>query len=222
HDYELNSIHQQLEPIGRRLSTLAGVSKGCKSTLTLESRQEMWGPSVEEIYEGEAPQLGALRVEIEGFPGFDLNVRVAEYFASQLGQADPNPVPPNLHFTLRATLGNELEILQRLHTHLPDTEEISIGHSNAGFIGDAIDILFPPHSSQPLPRLATLIIRSETHGYWADRLQIRQKRQDEMGGVNPLPLKTLKIQGGSIGAKEVEGLKELVPNLVLNGVKVNN
>ncbi|KAG8911578.1 hypothetical protein FRC01_005638 [Tulasnella sp. 417] len=216
-DYELTSIYEQLEPIGRRLSTLAGVSRGSKSTFTLGSRQDVLGLSIEVIYEGEAPQLGALGVEVEGF---GLNIGVVEYFASQLGQDDPNPVPPSLHFTFRASLGNEQELLQRLPLHLPDTEEISIENSNAGFIGDAINTLFPRHSSRPFPRLSTLIIRKGTRGHWADGLQSRQKLQDEKGGGDPLPLKTLKIEGGSIGAKEVEGLKKLVPNLVLDGVEI--
>ncbi|KIO17913.1 hypothetical protein M407DRAFT_246610 [Tulasnella calospora MUT 4182] len=58
------------------------------------------------------------------------------------------------------------------------------------------------------------------HGEWAGWLQRRQKRHYQPGGVDRLPLQTLKIEGGNISAGKMKALKRLVPNLVLDGVKI--
>ncbi|KAG9046735.1 hypothetical protein FS837_003756 [Tulasnella sp. UAMH 9824] len=221
-DYQLSSIvkYVQLEPIGKRLARLADVSNEAKSTLTLSSEPSGWGVRV--TYEGETHQLGALTVDIEAFPRS--NIGFFEYFASYLGQGGPNLVPPILHIVNPPDLtnsDNQLEIIQRLHNHLPDTDEILIEDASFGSITDAFTTLFPSNlAHRPFPRLSTLTLRESMHEGWAIWLLGRQKRQDKRGDVDPLPLNTLKIEGGAIRAEKVEGLKKLIPNLALDRVEI--
>lgn len=213
--------YQQLEPIIQRLKALASVSKGSKSTLTLRKHSRGWVHSVRMTYEGEADQHGALTAQVALHSGFATDVLV--YFARQLGQSERNPVPPALHIAYdpnEAYTRDENGLLRRLQDHLPGTEEILIEDLSAGLIENALDRLFPKYSSRLFTHLSTLIIRSAMHGEWAGWLQRRQKRHNQPGGVDRLPLQTLKIEGGNISAGKMKGLKRLVPNLVLDGVKI--
>ncbi|KAG9046734.1 hypothetical protein FS837_003755 [Tulasnella sp. UAMH 9824] len=218
---DIISLFEQLEPIHRRHSTLAEVSKGSRSTLILGGG--LRGPNIRTMYEGEAHQLGTLTVEVESLP--ECNADVFEYFARQLVQSGPNPVPPVLHIigpTDRATFDNQLELFSRLRDHLPNTDNILFEDLDPECIQGVFDTLFPPkHSSRPFPRLSTLTFRGGTHEEWAYRLQKRQKRGLLGRDVDPLPLNTLRIEGGNISAEKVQRLKVLVPNLVLDRVQVN-
>ncbi|KIO18136.1 hypothetical protein M407DRAFT_226270 [Tulasnella calospora MUT 4182] len=178
---------ERLEPINRRLTTLAEASRGTKSTLTF-SHANWTGGIPRTTYEGQADEHGAFTAEF---------------------------------------------LLKRLHKHLPDTDEILIDDPSSKFIEDALSTLFPSnHSSGLFPRLSTLIVRKSVGGV-SSWLEKWQKRQDKQGGVQPLPLQTLKIEGRSveltkawrmedptISAESVKVLEKLVPNLVLNHVAV--
>ncbi|KIO17910.1 hypothetical protein M407DRAFT_32401 [Tulasnella calospora MUT 4182] len=221
-DHEETSIFEQLEPIGQRLATLAEISRGTQSILTLGSRPD--GCTVRASYEGEAHQHGALTLTIvvEIFPRS--NIEVFEYFASQLNQAGPNPVPPILHIVdspYRANF-NSWELLQKLHDHFPHTEEILIEDTSSRCsIESAFNTLFLSNpSSQPFPRLSTLVIRGSRDRSWTDWLQRWQERRFKRGRVDPLPLRTLKIEGGKLSHKNLKGLKNLVPNVVIDCVLV--
>lgn len=228
-DYESTSVYEQLEPVGRRLTELANISRGTRSTLTLS--RERFGWMVRMNYEGEAHQLGALTVEVEAYPRS--NIDVFEYFTHQLGQGEANVIPPILHIVNPPwcpNLNNQLEVLWRLHSHLPDTEEILIEDSmrylhfkdeRRRTIEDAFNTLFPSNlSSRPFPGLSTLVIRELTHEHWAHWVLERQKGRCRQGGIDPLHLKTLEIVGGAIRAEQVRELEKLVSSLVLDGVEI--
>ncbi|KAG9049421.1 hypothetical protein FS837_010361 [Tulasnella sp. UAMH 9824] len=212
-------IPKQLKPIDRRLAALAEASRGTKSTLTLGGAANMWGRSVRTTYKGEANhQHGPLTIDVERF--FGNKIDIYEHFARQLGQLEPpNPVPPALHIVNCSDGGyvcNMSELLQRLHEHLPDTDEILIEDISLGFIEDAFGALFPSDHSSPrlFPKLSTLIIRNSEHKQWAHCLERRQQQQANWEGVNPWPIKTLKIECETISAEMVETLEKLVQNLV--------
>ncbi|KAG9046736.1 hypothetical protein FS837_003757 [Tulasnella sp. UAMH 9824] len=228
-DYESTSVYEQLEPIGQRLTKLANLSRGTRSTLTLS--RERFGWTVRMNYEGEAYQLGALTVEVEAYPRS--NIDIFEYFACQLGQGEPNVIPPFLHIInppWSPNLDNQLEVLWRLHNHLPDTDKILIEdtmlypHIKDGrhrTIEDAFNTLFPTASfSRPFPGLSALIIRELTHENWAHWILERQKGRCQQGGIDPLPLKTLEIVSGAIRAEQVKELEKLVSKLVLDRVEI--
>ncbi|KAG8918146.1 hypothetical protein FRC01_002027 [Tulasnella sp. 417] len=214
---------EQLEPINQRLSVLAAASIGSKSALTFWTVSDGCNREARVTYEGGADQQGALIFKFGVFPGTHNDV--FEYFARQLGQAEPNPIPSALHIvncSNRAYERNGLELLQRLHKHLPDTDEILIEDTSSGFIEDVFEIFFPGDNSLQLFRqLSILIIRDSTHKKWAASwLERRQRLQEKQGGWHRLPLRTLKIEGGTISAEIVKGLEQLVPNLVLDHVEV--
>ncbi|KIO17911.1 hypothetical protein M407DRAFT_32402 [Tulasnella calospora MUT 4182] len=194
------------------------------------------GEKTRTTYEGEADEHGAFTAEF--IIDFPIANDIFEHFARQLGKGEPNPVPPALRiidcsYAYAGDVENELKLLQRLHKHLPDTDEILIDDPSSKFIEDALSTLFPSnHSSGLFPRLSTLIVRKSVGGV-SSWLEKWQKRQDKQGGVQPLPLQTLKIEGRSveltkawrmedptISAESVKVLEKLVPNLVLNHVAV--
>ncbi|KAG8918147.1 hypothetical protein FRC01_002028, partial [Tulasnella sp. 417] len=215
--------YQKLDPIVQRLKALANASIQAKSTLTFGKQLNGTNRGVTMTYEGEGDQHGALAAQVVMDSRFTLHI--VEYFAHQLGQSEPNPVPPALHLVYPPNEtyahGDESEILQTLSDQLPGTEEILIEDRSAWFLDLAFDTLFPPkHLSRPFPRVSTLIIRSGAHAEWAYWLQRRQERRVKGGDVYRLPLQTLKIQGGNIRTGKVKALKRLVPNLVLDGVKI--
>ncbi|KAG8918145.1 hypothetical protein FRC01_002026 [Tulasnella sp. 417] len=213
--------YEQLEPIGLRMAALTNVSRGTRSTLTLKDTSDEWTQTIGMTYEGWAQQHGALTAEVDALTG--TNIDVFEYFASQLGQGEHNPIPPTLHIInppYRDDFGNDLKLLQRLHKHLPNTEEILIDGPSFEFLQHAFNMLFPmDHSPRLFPRLSTLGIRGWMRE-WTYWLEARQKRQNQRGGVEPLPLQTLKIEGGIISDERMEALEKLVPNLVLDRVDV--
>ncbi|KAG8957475.1 hypothetical protein FRC00_003916 [Tulasnella sp. 408] len=220
-----NLDYERLKPIDRRLAALAEVSRGTKSTLTFGGAVKMGCRSVWTIYEGGADRHGALIVDVEGFSGRTIDF--CEHFARQLGQGEPNPIPPILHLIncSNGAYGNsKLELLQILHRHLPDTDEILIEDTSFRSIGDAFNDLFPLNQSSGLfSRLSTLTVRNLPHDRWvACWLRSRQEQQDQEGGSYPLPLQTFRIEGGTISAEMVEVLEKLVPNLVLDRVKVKD
>ncbi|KAG8912949.1 hypothetical protein FRC00_003396 [Tulasnella sp. 408] len=217
-----NLDYERLKPIDRRLAALAEVSRATKSTLTFGGTVKMACRSVWTIYEGGADRHGALIVDVEGFSGNTIDF--CEHFARQLGQGEPNPVPPALHIVNcsdGAYVCNMSELLQRLHKHLPDTDEILIEDISYEFIEDAFGALFPSdHSSRLFSKLSTLIIRNSEHKQWTYCLQRWQQRQANWEGVNSWPLQTLKIERGYISAAMVEILEKLVQNLVLDRVEI--
>ncbi|KAG8944870.1 hypothetical protein FRC04_001403 [Tulasnella sp. 424] len=219
-DYPETSLYEQLEPIGLRLATLANVSRGTRSTLTLTIEGGGWNFKVS--YERDVDQHGTLTTVVEAMPRSALNV--FEYFACQLGRGEPNPLPPVLHIVklgYEDTGENDSKLLEKLYDHLPDTDEIQIDNTSPRSIENALNALFPSNpSSRLFPRLSTLTIRNAWHETWAGWLLKRQKRQYKRGGVDPLPLQTLKIEGGRLGTEKVKGLRKLVPNVVLEGVEV--
>ncbi|KAG8944872.1 hypothetical protein FRC04_001405 [Tulasnella sp. 424] len=219
-DYPETSLYEQLEPIGRRLTTLANVSRGTRSTFTLTIDRNGWNFGVS--YEGDADQHGTLTTDVEAMPQSVLNV--VEYFACQLGQGEPNSLPPILRIVNLGhgeTGENDSKLLGKLYDHLPDTDEIQIEDTSPREMERTLNALFPSDPSLRLfPRLSTLTIRDAVHEKWADWLLKRQKRRDRQGGVDPLPLKMLKIEVGSLSAEKVQGLRKLVPNVVLDGVDV--
>lgn len=220
---EATTGYQQLEPVSQRLTALAEVSRGTKSTLTICNAPDGWDGTVKMTYEGETGQHGTLTVEVDVC--YRAIIDAIVYFARRLGQCEPNPVRLALHIVNPPCgdgTGNELELLQMLHNHLPNTEEIMIEDPSFGFIKAALDQLFPlNHSFRLFPQLSTLIIRVSTHENWAEHwLQRQQKRQDKQGGFHPLSLPTLRIEGGTMSAEIVKRLEKLVPNLVLDQVTV--
>ncbi|KAG8911577.1 hypothetical protein FRC01_005637 [Tulasnella sp. 417] len=219
-DYESTSIYEQLEPIGQRLQKLADIARGTTSTLSLSRKQHGW--NVRMTYEGEAHQLGPLAVDVEASPRS--NIDLLEYFAHQLGQGEPNPVPPILHLIdppYLANFDNQGEILERIHNHLPDTDKILMEDASVQSIEGAFNTLFP---SVPSPRtflrLSSLTIRKSMHEKWADWILGRQKRPDVLEGLTPLPLETLRLEGGVISAEKLTRLEKLVSNLILDRVNV--
>ncbi|KAG8957474.1 hypothetical protein FRC00_003915, partial [Tulasnella sp. 408] len=202
--------NQRLEPLSQRLIALAEVSRGTKSTFTLCNAPDGWEGTVRVTYESEADRHGTLTVEVD--VSYRAIIDAMVYFAHRLGQCEPNPVRPALRIVNPPhgdNTGNELELLQRLHNHLPDTEEIMVEDPSSGFIKDAFDKLFPSnHSFRLFPQLSVLIVRASIHEDWAEhRLQRQQKRQDKQGGFHPLSLQTLRIEGGTISTEMVKGLE---------------
>ncbi|KAG8912951.1 hypothetical protein FRC00_003398 [Tulasnella sp. 408] len=215
--------NQRLEPLSQRLIALAEVSRGTKSTFTLCNAPDGWEGTVRVTYESEADRHGTLTVEVDVTYRAIIDAMV--YFAHRLSQCEPNPVRPALRIVNPPhgdNTGNELELLQRLHNHLPDTEEIMIEDPSSGFIKDAVDKLFPSnHSFRLFPQLSALIIRASIHEDWAEHwLQRQQKRQDKQRGFHPLSLQALRIEGGTISTEMVKGLEKVVSKLVLNRVTV--
>ncbi|KAG8944867.1 hypothetical protein FRC04_001400 [Tulasnella sp. 424] len=221
------SLYEQLEPIGLRLSNLANVSRGTRSTLTLNFQIGELG-DFKVSYEGDADQhgklttYGELTTDDETRP--QIRLKIFEYFARRLGRTEPDPLPPILHIIM---LGygdsdeSDSKILGKLCMHLPNTDEIQFEDPSPLSMENALNALFPSDlSSRLFPRLSTLTIRDAEDETWADWLLKRQERQDKQGGVDPLPLTTLKIEGGSLSAEKVEGLRKLVPNVDLDGVEV--
>ncbi|KAG8944868.1 hypothetical protein FRC04_001401 [Tulasnella sp. 424] len=215
------SLYEQLEPIGLRLTKLANVSRGTRSTFTLTLQiGGLWDFKVS--YEGDADQLGTLTTYGEARP--QMRLEIFEYFARRLSRAEPNPLPPILHIIKLGygrTDQSDSKLLGKLYKHLPNTDEIQFEDPSPLSMEEALNALFSSDPSSHLfPFLSTLTIRDAEHETWADWLLTRQKRQDKQGGVDPLPLKTLKIEVGSLSAEKVEGLRKLVPNVVLDGVEV--
>ncbi|KAG8912950.1 hypothetical protein FRC00_003397 [Tulasnella sp. 408] len=198
--------YERLEPISPRLKALAEVSRGTRSTLTFKVEGDGWNKTVRATYGGEAQQLGAFTVGVETLAR---STNIIECFARQLGQGEPNPIPPILHLIncSDGAYGNtKEELLQILHRHLPDTDEILIEDTSSRFIEDAFNDLFPLNQSSGL----------------FSRLSALTEQQDQEGGSYPLPLQTFRIEGGTISAEMVKVLENLVPNLMLDRVKVKD
>ncbi|KAG8920516.1 hypothetical protein FRC00_009901, partial [Tulasnella sp. 408] len=209
-------IYEQLEPIGQRLRTLAEISRGTRSILTLGSRL------VRASYEGDSDLHGTLIITLQGSD--ESNLEVLEYFASQVSQGEPNTFPPVLRIVdpIHPASFKKWGLLLRLRDHLPNTEEIQIEHIDAAHSTElAFNTLFLSNpSSPPFSRLNTLVIRDSTDRAWAEWLQRWQERRFKRGSVKPLPLTTLKLEGGNISHEILEGLKTLFPNVVLCDVEV--
>ncbi|KAG9018916.1 hypothetical protein FRB90_008307 [Tulasnella sp. 427] len=206
-DYEDTSVWEQVDPIGQRFLALAAVSRGIQSTLRFSKEHAGWALGL--VYEGKAEGHGRLSAEVEVLAGNTLGM--AELFAQQISQGEPNPCPPVLRVV---DLISDLELLPRLHGHLPHTEEIHIEDDNPHLVTRALDAIFTPHpSSRLFPSLSTLTIQNPRPNEWADWLIKRQKRQYKRGGVDPLPLATLKIQGGNLTAENMKWMRKLVGNV---------
>ncbi|KAG8944851.1 hypothetical protein FRC04_001384 [Tulasnella sp. 424] len=237
-DEEDTSMEEQLATISERLVVLAQSVRDSSSILTLqmgdgESEDLGWDvDSVEEeadavlTYEDEGGHLGPLSITVSSPP--TRHVDVLSHLAGKIRPYTKSS-PPKLRLVdMHRTLPEDetANLLCALHRTFPNVQEIALIDITYPAMIDALRRIFPQPASNIPPlfsRLTTLTVKRRSHGDWAVWLQGHRRRTGKKGGVSPLPRTlTMRLEGGSIGAKALGALKQLVPGtLSLDNVHVN-
>ncbi|KAG8944871.1 hypothetical protein FRC04_001404 [Tulasnella sp. 424] len=218
-DFTESTIHEQLEPIAQRLRMLAEVLQGARSTMTIRAGFG-WRTTV--AYMGNVARDGGLTCTVCATQRPDILLSVFGYFSRHLGDARTSS-PPVLRLVNGHHLTHDLTLLEEMNRHLPDTREVHIYNPIHRRIVEVLDRLFALSSPNRLfTQLSVLTIKHPVHDGWAAWLEEKRAREDEQEANEALPLTTLKIKGGYISFERLQGLRKLVPEVVLDHVEVQS
>ncbi|KAG8921269.1 hypothetical protein FRC00_008896 [Tulasnella sp. 408] len=229
---EDNSMEDALYPLLQRLEVLAELPRDLQWTL----RMAMGGPTrwtrlgwddslageATLEYRGSHPR-GAISIAVTSEPL--RHTDIFDYFVGRLTALVPNSVPPSLHFIRLppiSSMNPSSHILAKMDRHFPRVREIVIQDTSHQSRLRALSQLFIPTTdkSRLFRCLSSLTLQAPYHDDWVAWLENWRSRQNNSTATEPLPLTTLRVKDGMIGPDKVDVLKALVPNLILEDVKV--
>ncbi|KIO18134.1 hypothetical protein M407DRAFT_32194 [Tulasnella calospora MUT 4182] len=224
-------LEEALSPLFQRLKVLVELSRDLPWTLrmamggTARWTKSGWDDSLAGEatleYQGSNPH-GALSIVVTSEPS--RHAGIFDYFVGRLATLIPNTIPPSLHFIRlqHAPMDSGSNLLICVERHFPHVREIVIEDTSHQARLRALSRLLIPsaENSRLFHHLSSLTLRAAYHDDWVAWLETWRTREGNSTATEPLQLTTLRVKDGMIGPRKVEVLKALVPNLILEDVKI--
>ncbi|KAG9046737.1 hypothetical protein FS837_003758 [Tulasnella sp. UAMH 9824] len=150
---------------------------------------------------------------------------IFDYFVGRLAGLVPNQIPPSLHFIRLHPISPtdpSSNILAKIDRHFPRVREIVIQDTSHQSRVRALSWLFLPttEKSRLFRCLSSVTLQAPYHDDWVAWLENWRTRLGNSTATEPPPFTTLRVKDGVIGPDKVDVLKALVPDLILDDVKV--